>query len=136
MLARLGGIAAGYSPTPAGEPIVVLLSKRRVCPGRVCGWCVNPAGGIATGYPPTLAGKPIAVLLSKRRVLEESGVPHPGRVMPLLTAPYPGRGANRGVVEQAQGLPRPGVRLVCLPGWVVSLLAIPPPRPGRQSLCR
>ena len=74
------------------------------------------------------------MLLSKRRVLEEYGVPSPGRVMPLLTTPYPGREANRGG-EQAPGQPRPGVRLVCLPGRVVSLLAIPPPRPGSQSLC-
>ena len=48
------------------------------------------------------------MLLSKRRVLEESGVPSPGRVMPLLTTPYPGRGASRCVIEQVQGLPRPG----------------------------
>ena len=65
-------------PRPRPGTVAMLLSKRQVSSGSVVS---------LLAIPPTPAGKPIAVLLSMRRVLEESGVPHPGREMPLLAIP-------------------------------------------------
>ena len=134
----------------AGEPIVVLLSKRRVYPGRVCGLCAYPTGrcrcwlspcpgreanrcaveqaqdlsrpgGIAAGYPPTPAGKPIAVLLSKRRVLEKSGVPSPGRVVSLLAIPLPRPGTVAMLLSKCRVCPAGGVAgVLTRPGGIAA----------------
>ena len=113
MLRSYSPAVAGRTLAPALAAANILHECRRVLssPGRAVSLLAIPPprpeanrgvaeqaqglprpGGVAAGYPPTPAGKPIAVLLSKRRVLEEYGVPSPGRVMPLLATPYPGWG--------------------------------------------